>query len=148
MFLYQEIRLYGNNFNNVSSNDKINSLYDEKNPKKILNKVNKITGLNINYYITINNDALIKLVDIIGGVEFDVPINMNYDDKSQNLHIHLKKGTQIIDGEKAEMLLRFRHNNNGTTYSTEYGDNDYGRMKTRKKFSFSCCRANFKSKII
>ena len=73
---------------------------------------------------------------------------MNYDDKSQNLHIHLKKGTQIIDGEKAEMLLRFRHNNNGTTYSTEYGDNDYGRMKTRKKFSFSCCRANFKSKII
>lgn len=137
MFQFQEILSCGNNIKNATPNDKINSLFEEKNPKIILEKVNEITGLEIDNYVVINNDALIKLVDIIGGVEFEVPIDMNYDDKTQNLHIHLKKGLQIIDGNKAEMLLRFRHNNNGSSYSVEYGDNDYGRMKTRKKF-YSC----------
>ena len=121
----------GKNINKATANDKINSIYRDKNPEKMLEKVNDITGLNIKYYIKIDNNALIKLVDILGGVEFDVPIDMNYDDKTQNLHIHLKKGMQTINGKEAEMLLRFRHNNNGTSYSREYGDNDFGRMKTR-----------------
>lgn len=135
----------GKNLSNAKPEDKINCIFNEKNPKKILEKVNSLTGLEIEYYITINNNSLIKLVDILGGVEFDVPIDMNYDDKTQGLHIHLKKGVQIIDGKKAEQLLRFRHNNDGTSYPTEYGDNDFGRMKTRKEFYFSCFRANFKS---
>ena len=135
----------GQNLNYARPEDKINSFFSEKNPQKILNKVNELTGLNIEYYMVINNNGLIKLVDLIGGVEFDVPIDMNYDDKSQGLHIHLKKGVQTIDGEKAEMLLRFRHNNNGTTYPQEYGDNDFGRMKTRKKFYFGCSTTNSKS---
>ena len=136
----------GKSLGNARAQDKINSIYSEKNPKKMLDKVNELTGLDIEYYVTINNKALIKLVDIIGGVEFDVPIDMNYDDKSQNLHIHLKKGVQIIDGKKAEMLLRFRHNNNGTTYSQEYGDNDFGRMRTRKRIYFSCFKSDFTGK--
>ena len=144
LFLYLEIRSFGKSLTNARPQDKINAFYDEKNTQKMLDKVNELTGLGIEYYVTISNEALIKLVDIIGGVEFDVPIDMNYDDKSQNLHIHLKKGVQMIDGKKAEMLLRFRHNNNGTSYPVEYGDNDYGRMKTRTKFSSSCWRTNIK----
>ena len=136
----------GKSLGNARAQDKINSIYSEKNPKKMLDKVNELTGLDIEYYVTINNKALIKLVDIKGGVEFDVPIDMNYDDKSQNLHIHLKKGVQVIDGKKAEMLLRFRHNNNGTTYSQEYGDNDFGRMRTRKRIYFSCLKSDFTGK--
>ena len=123
----------GNNLSKATASDKINSLYS-KNPKKIMDKVSEITGIAINYYVTINNAALIKMVDAIGGVEFDVPIDMNYDDKTQNLHIHLKKGQQLIDGKKAEQLLRFRHNNNGSSYPISYGDNDYGRMKTQREF--------------
>ena len=123
----------GNNIKLAKAQDKINSLYSKKNPEKIMNEVSKITGLDIKNYVTINNDALIKLVDIVGGVEFDVPIDMNYDDRTQNLHIHLKKGLQMIDGKKAEVLLRFRHNNDGSSYPASYGDNDYGRMKTRKR---------------
>ena len=136
----------GKNLASATPNDKINCIYSEKDPDRILSKVKELTGLPIDYYIKIDNTALIKLVDILGGVEFDVPIEMNYDDKSQNLHIHLKKGVQTIDGEKAEQLLRFRHNNNGTSYSKEYGDNDFGRMKTRKKFYFSSFKSNIKSK--
>ena len=59
---------------------------------------------------------------------------MDYDDDTQDLHIHLKAGQQKINGEKAEQLVRFRHNNNGTTYSAEYGDNDEGRMKTQREY--------------
>lgn len=59
---------------------------------------------------------------------------MDYDDPTQDLHIHLKKGVQLIDGKKAEQLLRFRHNNDNTSYPSEYGDNDFGRMKTQREF--------------
>jgi hypothetical protein len=59
---------------------------------------------------------------------------MDYDDTSQDLHIHLKAGEQELDGDKAEQLVRFRHNNNGTSYPEEYGDNDIGRMRTQREF--------------
>lgn len=69
-----------------------------------------------------------------GGVEFNVPIDMLYDDPTQDLHINLKAGMQKLTGEQAEWLVRFRHNNDGTTYSSEYGDNDIGRMRTQREF--------------
>ena len=123
----------GKNKNSASSYDKINALY-QKGPEKTLEAVNEMTGLDIKYYAVVDNQALIKIVDTIGGVEFDVPIRMKYDDPTQDLHIDLQPGLQIIDGEKAEQLLRFRHNNNGKSYSSEYGDNDLGRMRTQREF--------------
>ena len=123
----------GKSKTSANAYDKINALY-QKGVDKTLNAVNEITGLDIEYYAVIDNQALIKTVDAIGGVEFDVPIKMKYDDPTQNLHINLQPGLQLINGEKAEQLLRFRHNNNGTSYSSEYGDNDLGRMRTQREF--------------
>lgn len=123
----------GKNKNNAKGSDKINSLY-AKSPEKMLKTVSEITGINVEYYAVVKTHALIEIVDIVGGVEFNVPINMDYDDPTQDLHIHLKKGMQKIDGEKAEQLLRFRHNNDGSSYPIEYGDNDFGRMKTQREF--------------
>ena len=137
----------GKNINKATANDKINSLYS-KSPKDAMEAVENLMGVKINYYVAINNDALIQIIDIIGGVEFDVPIDMNYDDSTQNLHIHLKKGIQILDGKKAEQLLRFRHNNNGTSYSVSYGDNDYGRMKTGREFIFTVINQCLQTKSI
>lgn len=115
--------------------EKINALYTRKHrPDETLEAVNEITGLDIKYYVVVKTEALIKLVDVIGGITFDVPIDMDYDDTSQNLHIHLKAGEQKLDGDKAEQLVRFRHNNNGTSYPEEYGDNDTGRMRTQREF--------------
>lgn len=123
----------GKNKNRAKGSDKINSLY-AKGPEATLEAVKEITGIDIEYYAVINNEMLIQMVDVIGGVEFDVPINMKYDDPTQDLHINLKKGLQKIDGEKAEQLLRFRHNNDGSSYPVEYGDNDFGRMRTQREF--------------
>lgn len=123
----------GKNQNTAKGSDKINSLYS-KNVEKTIDAVEKITDLNIDYYIVVKTSSLIKIVDIIGGVDFNVPIDMNYDDPTQDLHIHLSQGMQKIDGEKAEQLLRFRHNNDNTSYPSSYGDNDYGRMRTQREF--------------
>ena len=123
----------GKNKDQAKGGDKINTLY-HKNPDKLLKTVSEMTGIDVEYYAVVKTQALIEIVDIVGGVDFDVPIDMNYDDPTQNLHIHLKKGMQEIDGEEAEQLLRFRHNNDGSSYPANYGDNDYGRMKTQRAF--------------
>ena len=123
----------GKNQNTAKGSDKINSLY-AKNVQKTVDAVEKITDLEIDYYVVVKTSSLIKIVDILGSVDFDVPIDMDYDDPTQDLHIHLSKGMQKIDGEKAEQLLRFRHNNDGSSCPSEYGDNDYGRMKTQREF--------------
>ena len=117
----------------ANSYDKINALY-QTSPEKTLKAVNNITGLNIEYYVNIDTKALRELVDSIGGVYFDVPIDMDYEDPSQDLYIHMKAGYQLLDGDKAEQVVRFRHNADGTSYPTEYGDNDLGRMKTQRNF--------------
>ena len=124
----------GDSKNSATAGDKINSLYQGKYPEKTLAAVNKITGLNIKNYVVVDTEALKALVDAIGGVYFDVPIDMKYTDKKQDLYIDLKKGYQLLDGNKAEQVVRFRHNQDGTTYSAEYGDNDMGRMKTQRNF--------------
>lgn len=124
----------GNSKSTAKASEKINSLYQGKYPEKTLAAVNKITGLNLKYYVVVDTEALKALVDTIGGVYFDVPIDMKYTDKKQNLYIDLKKGYQLLDGNKAEQVVRFRHNQDGSTYSASYGDNDIGRMKTQRNF--------------
>ena len=123
----------GKNKNRATPSDKINCLYS-LGIDKMLKAVNDLTGLDINNYVVVKTEALIKLVDAIGGVDFYVPIDMKYTDTSQDLYIDLKEGMQKIDGAKAEQLLRFRKNDNGTSYSDEYGDNDTGRMRTQREF--------------
>ena len=116
-----------------SASNKINSLYcSGETPEKTLEAVNEITGLDLKYYVIVDTEALVKLVDLIGGVEFDVPIDMKYTDKKQGLYIDLKAGRQVLTGEQAEQVVRFRHNSDGSTYSYEYGIEDYGRMKTQR----------------
>ena len=125
----------GKNEARATAYEKMNALYSRKHrPDETLAAVKEITGLNIEYYVVVKTEALIKLVDVIGGVTFNVPIDMDYDDVTQDLHIHLKAGEQLLDGDKAEQLVRFRHNNDGTSYPEEYGDNDTGRMRTQRKF--------------
>lgn len=134
----------GKNKLKATPSDKINSLYSYGGAEKTLEAVNTLTGLDIKYYAVVKTEALIKLVDAIGEVEFNVPIDMKYDDPTQNLHINLKAGEQKINGEKAEQLLRFRKNNNNTSYPEEYGDNDTGRMRTQREFLMAVMQQTLK----
>lgn len=139
----------GKNSAKATAYEKINALYTRKHrPDETLEAVNEITGLNIENYVVVKTEALIKLVDVIGGVTFNVPINMDYDDTSQDLHIHLTAGEQVLDGDKAEQVVRFRHNNDGTSYPEEYGDNDTGRMRTQREFIMQVLKQTLKPENI
>ena len=89
--------------------------------------------LNINFYAVVELDAFSKLVDKIGGVEFNVPFNMDYDDPEQDLHIHLKAGYQTLYGKQAEQFIRFRQGN-PTGYNLDYIEGDLGRQNAQKNF--------------
>ena len=117
----------------ASAWDKINAVY-QTGPENTLAEVRDLTGINVQYYLKVDTEALKALVDEIGGVYFDVPIDMYYTDRGQNLYIDLEAGYQLLDGDKAEQVVRFRHNNDGSTYPADYGIEDLGRMRTQKEF--------------
>ena len=123
----------GENEAYATSWDKINAVY-QTGAENTLKEVRELTGINVQYYLKVDTEALKALVDEIGGVYFDVPIDMHYTDRGQNLYIDLKAGYQLLDGDKAEQLVRFRHNSDGSTYPVEYGIEDLGRMRTQKEF--------------
>ena len=140
----------GKNAKRAVASQKINSLYNiKRTPEKTLEAVNELTGLDIQYYVVVKTEALIKLVDAIGGVKFNVPMRMKYTDTSQDLVIDLKEGEQVLNGDKAEQLLRFRHNDpqkgvGMTSYPAEYGDNDFGRMRTQRDFIIATLKQTLK----
>lgn len=70
--------------------------------------VEKDFGIKIRNYAVMTTDGLRHIVDAVGGVDIDVPINMNYDDKVQGLHIHLHRGKQHLDGSGVEQFVRYR----------------------------------------
>ncbi len=98
---------------------KINSVYSINGVDGLKEHVKKLLGFAPDHYVKIKLQAFVDVVDAMGGVTFDVPRTMDYDDPVQDLHIHLKKGTQKLDGMQAMGLVRWRHNNDYTRgYST------------------------------
>ncbi|MCR4436626.1 MAG: LCP family protein [Clostridiales bacterium] len=124
---------------------KINALVAIGGERLLIEEVEKLTGLPINYYILLNFKGFRKIVDILGGVEVYVPFNMNYDDPEQNLHIHLKEGRQLLDGKKAEQFVRYRK---GNRMGQGYSDGDIGRIKAQQEFMKALLEQKVKFKYI
>lgn len=82
-------------------------------------------GISIDGYISVDLDVIAEAVDVLGGVEIDVPMNMTYKDPYQNLNIEIKKGKQLLDGEKAKQFVRYREG---------YVRGDLGRLDAQKLF--------------
>ncbi len=93
--------------------NKINSVYgnngkNEKGMEALKKSLARLLGFEVDGYALVDLDAFVQLVDLVGGVEFEVPQNMYYNDPSQDLYINLQAGKQMLDGEKAMQLVRFR----------------------------------------
>lgn len=90
---------------------KINSVYaggGADGMERLASRLHSLLGFPVDGYVLVDLEAFKKTVDLVGGVDFDVPQDMNYEDASQDLYIHLKKGPQHLDGEQAMGLVRFR----------------------------------------
>lgn len=109
---------------------KINSAYNKHDKSVIVEEVRKITGIRADYYAVVDFKGFRNLIDSIGGVKVNIPVDMDYDDPVQGLHIHLKKGVQILNGNKAEQFVRYRKNNDGTGYT----NGDIGRIEAQHEF--------------
>lgn len=117
---------------NVSRNlRKINSSYSVGKVTQLKKEVNMLLGIPVDRYVIFDFDAIAEVVDALGGITFNVPVKMNYDDPTQNLHIHFNKGEQLLDGQDVVKVLRFRKNNNGSGYANA----DIGRIETLQNFA-------------
>lgn len=99
----------------------------------LIEKIKEITGLPVHYFITVDFDGFVEVIEALDGVDFNVPYDMDYDDPVQSLHIHLKAGMQHLDGSHAHQFVRFRHNNDGSAPG-EYVMGDEGRIYWQQEF--------------
>lgn len=118
---------------------KINSIYGRGKAELAKQIVGEIIGNPIDYAAVADLEGFRNIIDILGGVEVNVPRNMNYDDYDQNLHIHLKKGLQVLDGKKAELFVRYRHG---------YPDGDLGRIEAQHIFFKALVEQKFEPQYI
>ena len=105
---------------------KINSVYSRyaDGIGALKTQISRLIGFTPDFYVKVELSMFVELVDLVGGVEFYVPQDMDYDDDWQDLHIHLKEGLQVLDGESAMELVRFRR----------YAEGDIKRVQVQQDF--------------
>lgn len=99
-------------------------------------EISSLTNIPIDYYIYMEIDTIKEIVDRLGGVYFDIPADLKYTDPSQALYINLKKGYQLLDGDKTEQFLRFRKSNSraSSEWRKYYDGSDLKRTEMQIKF--------------
>lgn len=109
---------------------KLNSVMvsERGDPERFVEHLTDLLGFQVDNYVVLDIDAVEKLVDCIGGIYFYVPRDMDYDAEDQDLHIHIPKGSQLLLGEDAVKVLRYRMGNDGTGYV----NGDLGRISTQQ----------------
>ena len=112
------------------ASNKLNFAYAKGGTELLMSEIENLLGIPVDFYVTVNLKGFIALVDQIGGVDFDIPVNMDYDDPFQDLHIHFEKGPRHLNGQEAMEVVRFRKNNDGSGYATA----DIGRIGTQQAF--------------
>jgi LCP family protein required for cell wall assembly len=104
--------------------EKINAAMAFGGPDLAVKTVKDFLGIPIHNYVVVNYKGFKEIVDALGGVEINIEKPMKYDDNAGNLHIDLKPGLQVLNGDKAEQFVRFRH----------YPGGDLDRVKAQQKF--------------
>ena len=98
----------------------------------LMAQMKELIGFAPDGYLIVTMPALQAVVDALGGIEFDVPMDMQYVDSAQDLVIDLKAGVQTLSGEDAVGLAMFREG---------YSDLDLGRIQTQQKLMVALINA-------
>ena len=106
--------------------DKLNHAHAYGGPSLTIRTVEDFLGIDLNYYVKVDYNVVKSIVDVIDGIEIDVPQRMRHNDPTADppLHINLQPGLQTLYGEEAHDFLRFR----------SYPDGDLGRIKAQQYF--------------
>lgn len=95
--------------------EKINHAHAYGGPELSMSAVKDLLGVSVEYYVAADFQLVKEFVDIIGGVEVEVPVEMTV----------LPQGKQLLDGDQALKFVRFRKG---------YSDQDLGRIKAQQHF--------------
>ncbi len=117
--------------------EKINHSYAYGGPELTMNTVSNLLNLDLEYYVIADYNFVRKFVDLVGGVEIDVPMDMYYEDPTAEppLLIDLKAGNQILDGDESLQYLRFRKG---------YKNADLGRIEAQQSFMKSLVKSTLR----
>jgi LCP family protein required for cell wall assembly len=107
--------------------DKINHAHAYGGPELSVKAVKDLLGIELEYYVKVDYQIVKEFVDLIGGVEVDVPMDI----KGTNI----KKGVQVLNGEQALQFLRFRKG---------YQDQDLGRIRAQQQFIKAAAKQTLK----
>jgi len=102
---------------------RVNAAHMEGGVPLTIETLENFLDVSLPYYAKVDFAAFIDLIDFFGGIMIDVERDMHYTDKSQGLYIDLKKGNQLLNGDKALQYARFRMDPMG----------DIGRVKRQQK---------------
>ena len=109
------------------NDEKINHAHAYGGPELSVKAVKDLLGINLEYYVRVDYNIVKEYVNLIDGVEIDVPMDMKYSDPTADppLYINLKKGYQTLYGDESLQFLRYRKG---------YADQDLGRIKAQQEF--------------
>ena len=131
----------------LEGQNKINAVYgfpgDEWGSLGLMNTISELLDIPLEYYVKVNYNGLKAVVDVLGGIEIDVPFDMLYDDPKAEppLHIDLKAGTQVLNGDKAMEYIRWRKNNG------EAGEGDLPRIERQQEFMMLLLKKSMSYKL-
>lgn len=121
--------------------EKINHAHVYGGPELTLDTVSNLLNLDLEYYVVADYNFVKEFVDLVGGVEINVPMNMHYEDPTAEppLYIDLEEGLQTLNGDKSLQYLRFRKG---------YKNADLGRIDAQQGFVKSLINQTLKAKNI
>jgi len=97
-------------------------------PELARQTISEFLGIYPDYYLLVNFDGFEKAIDEIGGLEVAVDKKLDYDDNWGNLHIHLRPGKQLLNGEQCMGFVRYRQSKDGDAES------DFVRIARQQEF--------------
>lgn len=100
---------------------KINEVYNLEGAAGSIKAVSKLTGVPISHYAEVHFSEFQEIVDKLGGITVDVPIEMSYKDALTGDKVTIEPGVQTLDGQQAQIFARVRH---------EYGDNQEAKRQS------------------
>ncbi|WP_078414340.1 LCP family protein [Priestia abyssalis] len=88
---------------------RINAAHVEGGTLCTIETVENLLDVPVDYYVKVNFNAFIEVVDSLGGIKFDVPYDLKEKDSQDRRNaIVLKEGVQTLNGEEALAIARTR----------------------------------------
>jgi len=127
--------------NQRADTKKLNAVYAAEGIEGLTKIVQEILGIPIEKHVILDYEGVVSCIDIMGGVEVNVPFHMQYSDPYDDppLYIDIPEGVQVLDGSQSLKFLRFRKG---------YANQDLGRIEAQQQFIKSAAKKALSTKLL